>query len=349
MQKKINITAGKKNLISDVEGIKVGNAENIKLNTGLTFLKLNHKYRASAYTFGSAPASREVELLQPNNTVEFIDGISLSGGSVFGLAAGAEYVDILKQENIGFKIKDTDISIPIVPCAGIYDITTKNYSAISSAVYKNLSHEAYLNSSKDFSLGNFGAGIGAVAGTHKGGLGSASTKISDDIIIGAITIVNSVGSAVIPGTRLLYSSIYELGGEMGNNLRKNFRDFEHYQCQLDISETTKLDKRPKDRQNTTISVIATNLDLNKLELYNLAKMSTSGLSRAIRPAGTSLDGDIIFAISSCKRNYYKKDYNFSFICSTASDTLTRAIGRAVYSAKGIKGLKAVKDLVTKKE
>ena len=69
-----------------------------------------------------------------------------------------------------------------MPCASIYDITTKNYSAISSAVYKELSHEAYLNSSKDFSLGNFGAGIGAVAGTHKGGLGSASTKISNDII-----------------------------------------------------------------------------------------------------------------------------------------------------------------------
>ena len=77
-------------------------------------------------------------------------------------------------------------------------------------------------------------------------------------------------------------------------------------------------------------------------------MSTSGLSRAIRPAGTSLDGDIIFAISSCKRNYYKKDYNFSFICSTASDTLTRAMGRAVYSAKGIKRVKSRQRFSNKK-
>tara|TARA_B100000925_G_scaffold282288_1_gene254972 strand:- start:468 stop:1517 length:1050 start_codon:yes stop_codon:yes gene_type:complete len=349
MRKKVNITAGKNNLISDVEGIEVGNAENVELNTGLTFLKLNNNYRASAFTFGSAPASREVELLQPNNTIEFIDGISLSGGSVFGLASGAEYVDFLKQENRGYKIKDTDISIPIVPCAGIYDITKQNYSALSSSVYKNLSHDAYLNSSKDFLLGNSGAGIGAIAGTHKGGLGSASTNISDDIIIGAITIVNSVGSTVVPGTRLLYSSIYELDGEMGNNLRENVRDFEYYKYQPDITETTKLDKQPKDRQNTTISVIATNLDLSKLELYNLAKMSASGLSRAIRPAGTSLDGDIIFAISSCKRNYHKKDYNFSFICSAASDTLTRAIGRAVFNAKGINGVKSVRDIVTHKE
>ena len=349
MRKKVNIVTGKNNLISDVEGIEVGNAENVKLSTGLTFLKFNESYRASAYTFGGAPASREVELLQPNNTIEFIDGISLSGGSVFGLASGAEYVDILKQENRGFKIKDMDISIPIVPCAGIYDITKQNYFAINSSVYKKLSRDAYLNSSKDFLLGNWGAGVGAVAGTHKGGLGSASTDISEDIIIGAITIVNSVGSAVIPGTGLLYSSIYELDSEMGNNLRENFQDFEHYQYQPDITETTKLDKQPKDRQNTTISVIATNLDLSKLELYNLAKMSASGLSRAIRPAGTSLDGDIIFAISSCKRNYHKKDYNFSFICSAASDTLTRAIGRAVFNAKSINGIKAVRDIVTNKE
>ena len=349
MQKKINITTGKKNLITDVDGLEVGNADNTKLNTGLTFLKLSNKFRASAYTFGSAPASNEVDLLQPSNTVEFIDGISLSGGSVFGLAAGAEYVDALKLEDRGFKIKDKAISIPIVPCASICDITEQNYSTISSSVYKKLSNQAYLNSGKDFLLGNSGAGIGAVAGTHKGGLGSASSNISDDIIIGAISIVNSVGSAVIPETGLLYSSIYELDGEMGNNLRKNFRDFENYQYQPDITETTKLHKTIKDRQNTTISVIATNLDLSKLELYNLAKMSTSGLSRAIRPAGTSLDGDIIFAISSCKRNYNKNDYSFSFICSTAADTLTRAIGRAVFNAKSVTGLNAVKDLITNKE
>ena len=349
MIKKVNITIGKKNLISDVEGIEVGNAENTDLHTGVTFLKFNDKFRASAYSFGGAPASCEIELLKPKNTVEFIDGISLSGGSVFGLAAGSEYVDTLKLENRGFKINDTGQSIPIVPCAGIYDITEENYSNISSSIYKKLAHEAYLNSNNNFLLGNSGAGMGAVAGIHKGGLGSASSKIANDVIIGAITIVNSVGSTVIPGTGLLYSSMYEFDGEMGNNLSENFKDFEHYQYQPNIIETTKFYKEPKERQNTTISVIATNLDLSKLELYKLAKMSTSGLSRAIRPAGTSLDGDIVITISNCQRNYNEKDYNFSFICSVASDTLTRAIGRAVYNAKSTKGLKGIKDIIAKKE
>ena len=349
MIKKVNITIGKKNLISDIEGIEVGNAENTDLHTGVTFLKFNDKFRASAYSFGGAPASCEIELLQPKNTVEFIDGISLSGGSVFGLAAGSEYVDTLKLENRGFKINDTGQTIPIVPCAGIYDITEQNYSNISSSIYKKLAHEAYLNSNKDFLLGNSGAGIGAMAGIHKGGLGSASSKIGDDVIIGAITIVNSVGSTVIPGTGLLYSSMYEFDGEMGNNLRENFKDFEHYQYQPNIIETTKFYKEPKERQNTTISVIATNLDLSKLELYKLAKMSTSGLSRALRPAGTSLDGDIVITTSNCQRNYNENDYNFSFICSVASDTLTRAIGRAAYNAKSTKGLKAIKDIIAKKE
>ena len=155
MIKKVNITIGKKNLISDVEGIEVGNAENTDLHTGVTFLKFNDKFRASAYSFGGAPASCEIELLQPKNTVEFIDGVSLSGGSVFGLAAGSEYVDTLKLENRGFKINDTGQSIPIVPCAGIYDITEQNYSNISSSTYKKLAHEAYLNSNKDFLLGYF--------------------------------------------------------------------------------------------------------------------------------------------------------------------------------------------------
>mgnify|MGYP001162730278 CR=1 FL=1 len=349
MKKKINITTGKKNLITDVDGVEVGNAENIDINTGLTYLNLNNKFRASAYTFGSAPASSEIELLKPNNTVEFIDGISLSGGSVFGLASGSEFVDALKLEEKGYKIKDTDFSIPIVPCAGIYDITEQNYSNVSSKVYKELAYDAYYNSSKDFLLGNYGAGIGAVAGTHKGGLGSASTNISGDVVIAAITIVNSVGSPVIPGTGLLYSSFYELEGEMGNNLRENFRDFERYQYQPDVIQTTKLRQKPKIRQNTTISVIATNLNISKLELYTLAKMSTSGLSRAIRPAGTVLDGDIIFAISNCQKNYSKEDYNFSFICSIASDTLTRAIGRAIFSAKSIEDVKPIKDLITNKE
>ena len=329
---KKKIIPGGKNLISDVDGILVGNAEDDQLQTGLTYIKFEKKFSASAYVYGGATASREIDLLQPERTIRYIDGISLSGGSVFGLSAGSEYVDILSEESRGFKIKNSNISIPIVPCASIYDLNTKNNKSINGELYRYLAKSAYKNANKHFILGNTGAGIGAKAGIFKGGLGSASISIDNDYTIGAITIVNSLGSPFVDNTGILYSGLYEMNGEMGDNINSNYKNFAKYSFNYKIKNNTKLKSDLTSKENTTISVIATNIELNKLDLYKIAKMCTSGLSRAIQPVGTQMDGDIIFVVSSNEKKLNIDEYNLTQIGSLASDTLTRAIGRAVFSA-----------------
>jgi len=329
---KKKIIPGGKNLISDVDGILVGNAEDDQLQTGLTYIKFEKKFSASAYVYGGATASREIDLLQPERTIRYIDGISLSGGSVFGLSAGSEYVDILSEESRGFKIKNSNISIPIVPCASIYDLNTKNNKSINGELYRYLAKSAYKNANKHFILGNTGAGIGAKAGIFKGGLGSASISIDNDYTIGAITIVNSLGSPFVGNTGILYSGLYEMNGEMGDNINSNYKNFAKYSFNYKIKNNTKLKSDLTSKENTTISVIATNIELNKLDLYKIAKMCTSGLSRAIQPVGTPMDGDIIFVVSSNEKKLNINEYNITLIGSLATDTLTRAVGRAVFSA-----------------
>ena len=331
MNKK-KIIPGGRNLITDLDGILIGNAEDNQLQTGLTYVKFEKTFSASAYVYGGASASREIDLLQPERTIRYIDGISLSGGSVFGLSAGSEYVDILSEESRGFKIKNSNISIPIVPCASIYDLSSKHHKSINSELYRNLAKLAFKNASKNFILGNTGAGIGAKAGIFKGGLGSASISIDNNFTIGAITIVNSLGSPFIDNTGILYSGLYEMSGEMGDNINSNYKNFAKYSFNYECKNNTKLRSDLTSKENTTISVIATNIELNKLDLYKIAKMCTSGLSRAIQPVGTPMDGDIIFVVSSNDKKLNIDEYNLTQIGSLASDTLTRAIGRAVFSA-----------------
>ncbi|MDG2188012.1 MAG: P1 family peptidase [Hyphomicrobiales bacterium] len=339
------ITSGNRNLITDIGGIQVGNSENMELMTGVTYIKLSKKFKASLEVIGGAPASREIELLRPENTVEFIDGIVLSGGSVYGLAAASEIVDILHIEQRGYKIRNSNISIPIVPCAAIYDLSEEISQNISSKIYTKLANQAYHNASRDFGLGNYGAGYGARAGSIKGGQGSASIMMSDGSIIGALTIVNSFGSTVIPGTNILYSSIYERENELGGNIRKYYKNLEKYNADNNIFDTSINGNQKQAGKNTTISVIATNIELSKLNLSKIAKMSISGLSRAIRPVGTPLDGDLTFVISSCEKKLEVSDHFLTTIGSLSSDTLTRSIGRAIYNAETNNGIVGYSDII----
>lgn len=339
------ITTGSRNLITDILGVKVGNAQNIDFGTGVTYIKLSKKFKASAAVIGGAPATREIELLNPDNTVEYIDGVILSGGSVFGLASASEVVDILNKENIGYKIKDSNISVPIVPCAAIYDLSEKISKNISSKIYIELIKHAYNSASEDFRLGSYGAGYGAISGSIKGGQGSASIRFSDGAIIGAISIVNSFGSTFIPGTNILYSSFYELENELGGNLKKFYEDLANYSAHQSINNTSINHNQKQAGKNTTISVIATNIELSKLQLYKIAKMSFTGLSRAIRPVATSFDGDLTFVISSCEKKLDISDQLLTTISSLSADTLTRSIGRAVYNAETCNGISGYRDMI----
>ena len=339
------VITGSRNLITDILGVNVGNAENIDFGTGVTYIKLSKKFKASAAVIGGAPASHEIDLLNPNNTVEYIDGIILSGGSVFGLASASEVVDILYKENRGYKIRDSNISIPIVPCASIYDLSKKMSKNISSKIYIELIKHAYNSAGHDFRLGSNGAGYGARSGSIKGGQGSASIRFPGGATIGAISIVNSFGSTLIPGTNVLYSSFYELEDELGGNLKNFYEDLINYSTDQSINDISIDENQKQAGKNTTISVIATNIELSKLQLYKIAKMSFTGLSRAIRPVGTSFDGDLTFVISSCEKKLDISDQLFTTISSLSADTLTRSIGRAIYNAETRNGIVGYKDRI----
>lgn len=341
----LKYNTGRRNLITDIDGILVGNSHDTILQSGVTVLKLSKKFRASAEIHGGAPATREMQLLNPQNTVQYIDSIILTGGSVFGLGSAASIVDILKKEQRGYKIRKSNIHVPIVPTAAIYDINEESANTITSNTYSNLAEKAYNESGKNFELGNFGAGYGAKSGLLKGGQGSASIVSPEGAIIGAISIVNSVGSALIPNTKLLYSSLYEMDNELGGLLQKNSDILKEYKYNPELINDLKLFDQENGRKNTTISVIATNVSLTKSQLNYIAKMSFSGLSRAIRPSGTTLDGDLTIVISNCELETKINDQKLTRLGSLSSDTLTRSIGRAIYNAKSLNNVISYSDMI----
>ena len=340
---------GKNNLITDVGGLTVGNSEDKDIITGVTTLIPNQKFIASCDIRGGAPASREIDLLDPINTVNEINSIVISGGSVYGLDSASAITSLIGNENIGYKIDGSPISVPIIPAACLFDLKNggnKNWGLVSP--YYDLGVKSYKNAKIDFPLGNYGAGIGAVAGKLKGGIGSASITIENELVIGALVVVNSIGSTVIPGTNILWSSPFEINNEF-NTSKLPTDYFKKEPSLIDTLKDTKLENtNQKPRENTTIAIIATNADLTTTELKRLAIMSQAGLARSIRPINSPLDGDIIFTLSNNNIKIPEpREISITELGILAADTLARAIGRSVCNAKSIKNIKSYMDFYTK--
>lgn len=340
---------GKNNLITDVGGLMVGNSEDKDIITGVTALVPSQKFIASCDIRGGAPASRELDLLDPINTVNEINALVISGGSVYGLDSASAITSLIGHKNIGYKIDGSPISAPIIPTACLFDLKNggnKNWNSISP--YYELGVEAYKNAKIDFPLGNYGAGMGAIAGKLKGGIGSASITIDGELVIGALVVVNSIGSTVIPGTNILWGAPFEINNEFNTSDLSSDRSYKKPSF-IDALKDTKLENTAqKPRENTTIAIIATNADLSTVELKRLAIMSQAGLARSIRPINTPLDGDVVFTISN---NNIKlsgpRENSITELGTLAADTLARAIGRAICNAESIKNIKSYIDFYKK--
>src|SRR5881227_728690 len=255
--------AGACNLITDVPGVLVGQAEDAAGITGTTVVLCEKPAAASVDVRGGAPGSRETELLDPAALVERVDAIVLSGGSAFGLDAAAGVMDGLAAIGRGFAMRN--VRVPIVPAAILFDLAFPGRQPwTGEPPYRTLGRLALDRAAVDFALGNAGAGCGAKAGQLKGGIGSASLRLANGATLGALVAVNSWGSVVRPDCGRFWAGELALSGEIDAPplLPDNMLDAEDFSgCAPSAAGA-----------NTTIAVVATDMALDKAGCHRLAMM-----------------------------------------------------------------------------
>jgi L-aminopeptidase/D-esterase-like protein len=334
------IKTGEKNLITDVPGIKVGNAQDENLRSGVTVVKPDDPAVASVDVRGGGPGSRETEALNSDCLVDVVHAVVLSGGSAYGLDAAGGVMSYLAKQKIGFQLEDA--IIPIVPSAILFDLLNGGDKAWGDvSPYAALGQKAAGLCDTDFKLGNEGAGIGAVAGGIKGGLGSSSFVYNDDnnkITIGAIAAVNSMGSVTMPDSSVMWAAPFEQNHELGGQKapEENARYNLDYTFELPVGK------------NTTLAIVATDAILTKPQARRVAIMAQDGLARAIRPIHSPFDGDSLFVISTGRQTLSDPITGIAKLGMLAADCVARAIARGVYEAKSFGGFESYQSLFAKK-
>jgi L-aminopeptidase/D-esterase-like protein len=322
---RVMVRPGKRNLITDVPGLRVGQAANESVRSGVTVLLADVPAIAAVDVRGGAPGTRETEALDPVSLGPPVDAIVLSGGSVYGLDAAGGVTEWLAARGRGFRLLPDARPAPIVPAAILFDLANGGDKNWSEAPYRALGAKAADTAAEDFMLGNAGAGFGAMAGIYKGGIGSASAITDDDFTIGALVAVNAAGSPLIPGTDVFWAFAFEQNNEFGG--RRLRGDFAVNDLPPDM-------KGARVRENTTIAIVATDADLTRVELLRMAIMAADGMARSLRPSHTPFDGDTVFAVSTAKRAIAEpRPRDVMRLGSIAADCLARAIARGVYEAE----------------
>jgi L-aminopeptidase/D-esterase-like protein len=319
---------GRLNLVTDVPGIEVGNATDARARTGVTVVLPTERAVGGVDARGGAPGTRETDALRAENLVEAVDAIVLAGGSVYGLAAADGVTAWLGAQGRGYGLAPASTGAPrspVVPAAILFDLANGGDKAWGGdPPYRALGREAALAASAEFELGSVGAGAGAMAGAIKGGLGSASIVTADGFTVGAIAAVNSFGSVVAPGSRAFWAAPYEIEDEFGGIPLGSVRG---------PPDDWGLARRsPAMGENTTIACVATDAALTPAQARRLAIMAQDGIGRAVRPAHAPFDGDVVFGISTGRRELRGGDYLLTRLGALAADCLARAIARGVYKA-----------------
>ncbi len=315
--------SGSTNSLMDVAGIYVGHAQDAKLRSGVTVLHFDEAMACAVDMHGGGPATRETDAVGSDATLGIAHAITLSGGSVFGLAAGDAVAQALCARGIGFSPVVGARPVPLVPGACIYDLANggaKDWD--NTAPYTALAHEA-LSAPSSSAIGSVGAGIGAVAGAWRGGLGTASI-ITDGITIAALVVVNPIGSPVMPDGRTLWAWPFELGDEFGGR-RPN--------TDMPASATLPIDIKGGRAPGaaTCIGAVAVSVPVARETLRRIAIMAQDGLARAIRPSHAQFDGDTLFALAPLDRPPSDPDLSM-LLGSAAADCVARSVGRAVWAA-----------------
>lgn len=314
---------------TDIDGIKLGHAQNTKGLTGCSVIICEKGATGGVDVRGGAPGTRETDLLDPSEMIEKIHAVVLSGGSAFGLDASSGVMKYLEEKNVGFDVQVA--KVPIVCSAVLFDLAFGNPKIRPD---KSMGYEACINSEtyKDDINGNIGAGYGAtvgkILGPHtamKGGLGTYAVEVNN-LKVGAIVAVNCLGDVIDPkNSNIIAGAI--------NNETNEFLNSENI-----LINNLKNPKSPF-KGNTTIGLIVTNATLTKANAKKIASMAHNGYARTMRPAHTMFDGDTIFTMAT-----NEVDSDITTIGMIASNVMEKAILRAIKEAETLNGVKAYKDL-----
>jgi D-aminopeptidase len=312
-------TPGARNLITDVAGLRVGNAQDDHVKTGATVLVADAPFTAGVHVMGGAPGTRETDLLGPDKTVEQVDALVLSGGSAFGLDAASGVADALRAQGRGFAVGDQ--LVPIVPGAILFDLINGGDKNWPENPYKRLGAEALADAGTDFSLGSVGAGTGATTANFKGGLGSASIVLPSGHTVGALVAVNALGSATVGEGPEFWAAPFEIDGEFGAKGVAQTYPETHI-------PPTKL----AAHANTTIGIVATDAQLTQAQCTRMATAAHDGFARGLFPSHTPMDGDLIFAAATGAVPLGFAPADTLYLGHAAATVMARAIARAVFHA-----------------
>lgn len=316
------------NTLTDIKGIKVGHYTDKEAATGCTVVLCEEGAIAGVDVRGSAPGTRETDLLRPSNLIEKVHAILLSGGSAFGLNAAGGVMRYLEEKGIGFQTNT--LRVPIVPAAVLYDLDTGN-PHVRPGIEEG--YRACLAASDGIiPEGSTGAGTGATVGkilgmknAIKGGLGTCSRQLPGNIIVAALFVVNALGDIIDPSTgRALACPRYP--------------DDLHWTRTIELI-TGNIIRQDFMSTNTTLGIIATNAMLTKEQVNKVASMAHDGMARAINPSHTMYDGDTIFALS-----LGNETGDISMIGAVAAELTAEAINKAIIHAETLAGIPSIKDL-----
>lgn len=318
--------------LTDVAGIKVGHFTLKQRPTGCTVILCEAGATAGVDVRGSAPGTRETDLLNPINVVQQVQAVVLSGGSAYGLDTASGVMRYLEGRGKGFPIGKAGV-VPIVPAAILMDLGVGGDFKIRPNADSGFA-ACEVASTKPVEQGNVGAGAGATIGkmfgsqfAMKSGLGSASIKVGNTgIVVAALVAVNAVGDVIHPKTGKIIAGSRAADG-------KGFRN--------QMAEIMKgRGVTPQLGANTTLGVVATNATLEKVQASKVAQMAHDGYARAINPVHTPSDGDTIFALATGASS---AKVNHGMIGALAAEAMSQAIVRAVVNATSIAGYPAWRD------
>jgi L-aminopeptidase/D-esterase-like protein len=323
------------NAITDIPGIEVGQSQDDEAMTGCTVILCRKGAVGGVDVRGSAPGTRETDLLNPVNLVEKVHAVVLAGGSAFGLDAASGVMKYLAEQKIGYKVGAN--RIPIVPAAILYDLDLGKFARHPDAEMGYAAAAAA--TAGPVAEGNVGAGTGAsvgkifgMAGAMKSGLGTACLEIGGGVLVGAIVVVNAFGDVLDPSTGQIIAGARPTQlGPIKPGGAAAFADT------LKVMQTLagRTILRLATSGNTGIAVVATNAKFTKAQATKVAQMAQDGLARTIRPAHSMFDGDTVFALATGQRQA-----DVSTVGAYAAEALAQAILRAVRAAKPAGGLPA---------
>ncbi|WP_134667355.1 MULTISPECIES: P1 family peptidase [unclassified Amycolatopsis] len=327
------LTGGK---ITDVPGILVGHHQRVGDGwaSGTTVVLVPDGATGAVDQRGGAPGTRETNLLEPENLVQQVNAVCLSGGSAYGLAAADGVMRWLSERNYGFPVGAQPYEVvPIVPAAVLFDLPRSAWGNRPDADFGYAACEA---AGETFAMGTVGAGSGAVVGSLKGGIGTAS-EVVGDVTVGAIAAVNAAGQAVDFATGRAFAADHEVDGEFG--VRWPDRPGEVPGQRTDL--------------NTTIGVVACDAALTKAEARRLTVAAQDGLARAVRPAHSMFDGDTVFALATGAQQLPGEPGSFALaaragaldaLCSAAARVFARAMVHGLLAATSAAGIPAYRDV-----